>query len=156
MWASLASVEKVEVRCRFAVPPRELWEVYTDHERWSEWAGFAKSWLEIEGTPHRNGTGAVRGFQSGGVRVFEEVRDFDPPKRMTYSVVRGGLPFENHLGEVLFEPDAEGTRLTWRCRFDSRIPGLGWLLRLVVRRVFRRALQGLERHLLGPAARQGG
>jgi uncharacterized protein YndB with AHSA1/START domain len=155
MRANLASMQKIEVQRRFAVSPQELWDVYTDHERWSEWAGFSQSWLEVEGGTHRNGTGAVRGFRSGGISVYEEVREFDPPRRMTYSVVRGGPPFENHLGEVLLEPDGRGSRLTWRCRFDSRVPGLGWPLRLLVGRVFRRALDGLERHLEPESRRRG-
>ena len=42
---------------------------------------------------------------------------------MTYRVVRGGIPImKNHLGEVVLEPDGAGTRLIWRCRFDSRSP----------------------------------
>jgi hypothetical protein len=48
---------------------------------------------------------------------------------------------------VLFEPDGEGTRVTWRCRFDSRIPGLGGLQRLLITRMFRKALDGLARDL---------
>jgi hypothetical protein len=64
---------------------------------------------------------------------------------MTYRVVRGGPPLKNHLGEVCFEPDGEGTRVVWRCRFDSRIPGLGWLLRLGISKIFRDALDGLAR-----------
>jgi uncharacterized protein YndB with AHSA1/START domain len=139
-------MQRVEVRHRFAAAPAAVWNAYTDHARWSEWAGFQKSWLEVEGAPDRNGRGAVRGFATGPVRVFEEVCDFEPPKRMTYRVVRGGLPFENHLGEVVFEPDGDGTLVVWRCQFDSRIPGLGWLMQRFVTRVFRRALRGLERH----------
>ena len=58
----------------------------------------------------------------------------------------GGLPMKNHLGEVVFEPDGDGTLVTWRCRFDSKIPGLGGPLRVIVTRVFRTALDGLARH----------
>lgn len=139
-------MQHVEVIRRFEAAPERVFEVYTDHAGWSRWAGFSKSWLEVEGTPDRNGTGAVRAFARGPVRVFEEVLDFDPPKRMTYRVVRGGLPMKSHLGEVHFEPDGGGTRVVWRCRFDSRIPGLGPLMRTFVARVFRDALEGLARH----------
>ncbi len=136
----------VEVERYFAAPVEEVWRVYTDHAGWSAWAGFSKSWLETEGKPDRNGTGAVRGFASGRVTVFEEVLEFDPPKRMTYQVVRGGPPMKNHHGEVICEPEGDGTRVTWRCRFDSKIPGLGWLMRFFVTRVFRTALDGLAAH----------
>jgi uncharacterized protein YndB with AHSA1/START domain len=138
-------VQEVEVTRRFAAPPQAVWDVYTDHAGWKEWAGFRSSWLEVRGDPDPNGTGAVRGFGSGGIRVFEEVLEFDPPRRMTYRVVRGGLPMKNHLGEVVFEPDGEGTRVVWRCRFESRIPGLGGPMRRFVARVFRNGLEGLAR-----------
>lgn len=139
-------MQRVEVVRHFDAAPEEVWAVYTDHAGWNAWAGFSRSWLEKEGAPDRNGVGAVRGFASGGVRVFEQVHEFEPPKRMTYAVVSGGLPMKDHLGEVILEPEGDGTRVTWRCRFDSRIPGLGGLQRRIVERVFRRALEGLARH----------
>jgi uncharacterized protein YndB with AHSA1/START domain len=142
----LRRVQEIEVERKFCATPQEVWDVYTDHAGWSAWAGFQKSWLEVAGVPDRNGAGAVRGFSSGGVRVFEEVVEFDPPKRMTYRVVRGRLPIRNHLGEVVFEPDGEGTRVTWRCRFESKLPGLGPPMRFFVTRMFRKALDGLAHH----------
>lgn len=139
-------MQEVEVVRRFRAPPQAVWDVYTDHARWSEWAGFGSSRLDRPGAPDPNGSGAVRAFGSGGVTAFEEILEFEPPKRMTYRILRGGLPMKNHLGEVRLEADSDGTVLTWRCRFDSRIPGLGPLMRFAVTRVFRRALAGLAHH----------
>jgi len=136
----------IEVERHFAAPVEEVWKVYTDHAGWSAWAGIAKSWLEVEGKPDRNGSGAVRAFGSGALGVFEEILEFDPPKRMTYRLVKGGQPIKNHHGEVAFESEGDGTRITWRCRFDSKIPGLGWLLGVFVTRFFRTALEGLASH----------
>lgn len=138
-------MQRVEVSRHFAAPPEEVWRVYTNHARWSAWAGFQRSWLEREGSPDPNGTSAVRGFGTGPVRVFEEILEFEPPKRMTYRVLGGGIPIRDHLGEVCFEDDGDATLLVWRCRFESRIPGLGSLLQRLVRRVFVRALDGLAR-----------
>ncbi len=138
-------MQHVEVRRHFAAPPDAVWRVYTDHANWSAWAGFQRSWLERPGSPDPNGTGALRGFATGPVRVFEEILEFEPPKRMSYRVVRGGLPMKNHRGEVVLEPEGDGTHVVWRCRFESRVPGLGGLQRLLVRRVFRNALDGLAR-----------
>ena len=140
-------MQYVEVTRRFGAPPRRVWEVYTDHARWSEWAGLGSSSLEAEGRPERDGVGAVRCLGNGPLRVREEVVEFDAPKRMAYRVVRGGFPIANHFGEVAFEPDGDGTRVVWRCRFDSRIPGLGAPMRALVTRMFRTALEGLARRL---------
>lgn len=136
----------VEVVRRYAAPPERVFEIYTDHARWSEWSGLPGSRLVREGRPHRNGVGAVRTF-TGGVR--EEVVDFEPPRRMTYRVVGGLVPFREHFGEVEFEPDGQGTRVVWRCRFEPLIPGTGWLLARGITGVFARALDGLGRRGFG-------
>lgn len=139
-------MQHVEVERRFDAPPGEVWDVYTDHAGWSRWSGFPGSRLVREGREDRNGVGAVRAF-AGGVR--EEILAFDPPRRMTYAVVGGPFPIRDHLGEVLFEPDGPGTRVTWRCRFEPRIPGTGRLVRAFIERSFHRALSGLARQLRG-------
>ena len=142
-------MQQVEVVRTFAEPPERVFAVYTDHAGWSRWAGIGSSRLEVAGRTHRNGAGAVRVLGPGPFAAREEVLDFEPPRRMTYRVVGGGM-LRNHLGEVLFEPDGGGTRIVWRCRFDPAIPGLGGLLRAFVTRIFRRALEGLaERGLPG-------
>jgi uncharacterized protein YndB with AHSA1/START domain len=135
-------VQHVEVTHRYAAPPQVVWDVYTDHARWSEWAGTPGSKLVVEGSPDRNGVGAVRAFV-GGLR--EEILEFEPPKRMAYTVVGGFFPVRNHLGEVTLEPDGEGTRIVWRCRFEPKIPGTGALTERFVRFFFARGLRGLEK-----------
>jgi uncharacterized protein YndB with AHSA1/START domain len=138
-------VQQVEVIRRFDAAPQAVWDVYTDHARWSEWSGLGASRLEREGKPHRNGAGALRALGPRMLPAREEVLEFEPPRRMTYRIVSGGLPIKNHLGEVRFEPDGAGTRLVWRCRFESRVPGLGGLQQRLVTRFFRGALEGLAR-----------
>ena len=137
-------MQQVEVEHHYRASPQSLWDVYTDHAGWSEWAATPGARLVKEGATERNGTGAVRGFV-GGLR--EEVLEFDAPNRMSYRVIAGSFPIKNHHGEVFFNLEGEGTRLVWRCRFDSKIPGLGPLLQRFVAWTFRRSLAGLERHM---------
>lgn len=121
-----------------------MWSAYTDHLAWNDWARIGKVRLEREGSPTRNGVGCVRVISSGGISVREEVISFEEPERMTYRVLSGGLPIKNHLGEVRFSEDAAGnTTVTWQCRFESRIPGLGFLWRAIITKVFRDTLEGL-------------
>jgi uncharacterized protein YndB with AHSA1/START domain len=138
-------MQHVEVTRRFRAPAGKVWDVYTDHAGWKNWAGFTKSWLETEGRPDKNGLGCVRGFGSNGVDVFEEVVEWEPKSRFAYKIVRGGLPMKNHYGEVMFAADGDGTLVTWRCRFDSGIPGFGWLMRMFIERIFRNGLEGLAK-----------
>jgi uncharacterized protein YndB with AHSA1/START domain len=120
--------------------------VYTDHASWAEWAGGRASRLERPGDPAPNGVGCVRVLGPGPLAAHEEILSFEPPKRMTYRIVGGGAPFRDHLGEVAFEPDGDGTRIVWRCRFESKIPGLGRFFRFMVSRLFRGVLDGLAEH----------
>ena len=142
-------MQEIEVVRRFPEPPERVFAVYTDHAGWTRWAGVGTARLARRGSPDPNGTGALRVVGPGPFAAHEEVLDFEPPKRMTYRVVRGPIPFRDHFGEVLFEPDGGGTRIVWRCRFEPSVPGLGPLLRAVVTRVFRRALEGLATKGLG-------
>ena len=136
-------MQQVEVRRRFAGTPEQVFAAYTDHVSWSEWAGFGPARLAREGVPAPNGVGCVRVIGSGLAAAHEEVLSFEPPKRMTYKIVKGFPVIRGHFGEVDFEPDAGGTLVTWRCRFESRIPGLGGLIRRIVASMFSRALEGL-------------
>lgn len=138
-------MQEIQVEHRYAAPPRAVWDVYVDHARWNEWAGMSQSRVTRPGSPDPNGAGCVRELGAGPSRALEEVVEFEPPKRLTYRVVGGAMPIRDHLGEVLFEADGDGTRIVWRCRFASKLPGLGPLLRLAVTAFFRHALRGLER-----------
>ena len=139
-------MQEVRVERRFSAPPQAVWDIYTHHEGWNEWAGMSISRLITEGSPHRDGVGAVRELGAKSGLAVEQVVDFEPPKRMTYTMLRGPIPIRNHFGEVRFEPEGDGTRIVWLCRFDSKIPGLGWLIRLGITRFFRKSLEGLAEH----------
>lgn len=138
-------MQHVEVVKIINAPVQKVWDRYTDHVSWTQWAGLGKVRLAKEGVPPPNGVGCVRVISSGGVEVHEEVLSFDAPRRMTYRVIKGGIPIKDHLGEVEFEAQGDATHITWRCRFDSKIPGLGGVFRWLITRLFRNALKGLER-----------
>ena len=140
-------VQRVEVQQHIAAPPQRVWERYTDHVSWTEWAGLGRVRLARTGVPPPNGVGCVREISNLGVKMYEEVLSFDPPQRMTYRIVRGSMPIKDHLGEVVFEPSAGGTLVTWRCQFNSRVPGLGGFFRRFIARLFRNALRSLARRL---------
>ena len=133
----------VEVKHVVEAPVRAVWDRYTDYASWTQWAGLGKVHIEREGVPPPNGAGCVRVISSGGMKVYEEILSSEPPVRTTYRVLKGGIPIKDHLGEVVFEPHARGTLVTWRCHFNSKIPGLGGAFKLLVTRVFRNALAGL-------------
>jgi len=141
-------MQHVEVKQEISAPVQAVWDRYTNHRSWTDWAGMGVVTLDREGVPSPNGVGCVRKISSGGMRVYEEVLSFDIPRRMTYRVVKGGIPIKDHLGEVIFEPRGKGTLVTWRCRFNSRVPGLGGPFRILITWLFGSALRSLARQPL--------
>lgn len=138
-------MQHVEVTKVIDAPVQTVWDRYTDHVSWTQWAGVGKVRLGKEGLPAPNAVGCVRVISSAGVEVHEEVLAFDAPRRMTYRLIKGPVPMKDHLGEVSFEPQGEATRIIWRCQFNSTIPGLGGVSRFFITRLFRNVLDGLAR-----------
>lgn len=135
-------MQHIEVRRRLHAPIDETWAILMDHAGWTRWAGFGRVSMERSGAPDPNGTGAIRVLPGGG---REEVLSLGPGYHMTYTVL-SGIPIKDHLGEVSFADAGNGAiDATWRCRFNSKIPGLGWAMRLGVTQIFRRTLGRLER-----------
>lgn len=144
----MAGKEVVTVERFIDHPVEEVFRRYTDHAGWSAWAGFGEVRLVREGAPERDGVGSVRAFSlAPGLR--EEVTRFEPPGRMEYRVVEGPAPITDHLGEVLFESEGRGTRVTWRVSFRPKVPGVGWALGRGLRVVFKRILDRLAREMDG-------
>jgi len=139
-------MNQVEVVRVFSHPLERVFRRYTDHVGWSEWSGFGRVSLVKEGSPERDGVGAVRAFASApGLR--EEVTLFEPNARMEYRIVQGGFPLTDHHGEVVFTQQGAATRVTWRVSFASKIPGIGAVMEVALIALFRRVLTQLGKDL---------
>jgi uncharacterized protein YndB with AHSA1/START domain len=143
MRAGGSAVPQIEVRRHINGKPADVFAVYTDHVSWAEWAGIGPARLAREGVPAPNGVGCIRVLGPRLSAAHEEVLAYEPPKRMTYRIVKGFPIVRDHFGEVLFEPEGDGTLIVWRCRFESRAPGLGGIIARAITRMFRGALDGL-------------
>jgi uncharacterized protein YndB with AHSA1/START domain len=139
-------VQQVHVQRHIAGAPQAVFDAYTDHVSWAEWAGIGPARLAREGVPAPNGVGCIRVLGPAISAAHEEVLSFEPPKRMTYTIVKGFPLIRDHFGEVDFEPEGSGTLVIWRCRFVSRVPFLGGVIRNTLSRMFGRALDGLAQH----------
>ncbi len=139
-------MRRAETERYFEHSVEEVFRRYTDHVGWSRWAGMGRVTLVREGSPDKNGVGAVRAFRAAP-GLHEEVTSFDPPHRLEYRIAKGGFPITDHHGEVRFTQEGTGTRVHWHASFRSKIPGLGWALERGVEVVFERILAGLEKEL---------
>jgi uncharacterized protein YndB with AHSA1/START domain len=133
---------EIEVSAVIPASPARTFEVYTDHEGWMKWAGVKEVVLRQPGHPAPNGLGAIRVIRQSGMAIEEEITGFEPGKRMTYRLV-AGAPVRDHSGEVRFDPDGAGTRVTWTVRCRPWIPGTGWLVKRALESGFRDILTRL-------------
>lgn len=121
-----------------------VWDKYTDHAGWTDWAGVGKVTLAREGDSERNGVGCIRVISNPGQEVHEEVIVYEAPSRMIYRVCGGNVPIRNHEGEVRMEESGGGTLVKWHVRFEPTIPFTGFLIRCLFTFVFSRLLRRLE------------
>ncbi len=98
-----------------AAPAEIVFEVLTDHRRYSELTPLRKSVLEREGEPAPNGVGAIRKLTAVGPALREEVIAYESPGRFSYTLL-SGLPVRDHVGTVeLTAQDGTGPGWSTRC-----------------------------------------
>ena len=106
-----------------AKPIDEVWAVLTDHEGMSSWGPGVTVKLLEEGSPERNGLGAVRRIAMPGPApaIVEKVVTFEAPRRFGYAAV-SGVPFRDYSGEVVLTEVTGGTRIDYSLRYRPRLP----------------------------------
>ena len=116
----------IEQTVHIAAPPDVTWQVISDHEAMSEWAGIGPVRRIVDGETEPNGRGAQRALNIGG-EIIEQVIAENPPDSSRYRIIKGS-PLVCHQGELLLRPRGDGTAVTWKIRFRPRIPGTGRLI----------------------------
>ena len=103
-------------------PVSRVWDAVADHEGMSSW-GPIKVTLDKEGSPDRNGVGAVRRIVARGPApaIVEEITAFEPQQRLGYKAL-AGVPFRNYGGEITLTATERGTRIDWALSIDERVP----------------------------------
>lgn len=132
-----------------AAPAETVFEVLTDHRRYSELTPLRKSELEREGEPAPNGVGAIRKLTAVGPPLREEVIAYQQPSRFSYTLL-SGLPVRNHVGTVELKADGEGTKMVYAVRTQPTIPLAG----PVVVAVIKQAVKGLVDGIAGESERR--
>ena len=117
-------------------------------ERWKDWSFMTRTYLLREGSPDRNGVGALRRFAVGPFGSCEEVVEFEPPSHLGY-VARKGIPVKSYRGDIRLAPDGDGTVITWTASMVPKIPGTGRLVLEYTHRYAKLFARELVRHANG-------
>lgn len=79
--------------------PEHVWAEIADHEGMSTWTPawvpLLKVTLESQGSPDRDGVGAVRQIKMAGPPIRERVTAFERPIRLAYEAL-SGVPAQLH------------------------------------------------------------
>ncbi len=125
-----------------AAAPETVFEVLTDHRRYSELTPLRKSELEREGETDVNGVGAIRKLTAVGPPMREEVIAYEAPTRFSYTVL-SGLPVRDHVGTVELTPNGGGTRMVYAVRTQPTLPVVGALVVAVVKQAVKGLVDGV-------------
>ncbi len=123
--------------------PEVVFEVLTDHRRYSELTPMRKSELEREGEPAPNGVGAIRVLHTVGPALREEVLVYEPPSRFSYKLL-SGAPVRDHVGTVQLVPSAQGTTVTYAVRTIPTLPLVGGVVVAFTKQAIKQLLNGIS------------
>lgn len=125
-----------------AAPPELVFEVLTDHRRYTEFTPLRRSELEREGEPVPDGVGAIRVLGVAGPPVREEVLAYEPPRRFSYTLL-SGLPVRDYVGTVELTPSDGGTQVTYAIRTTPTVPLAGFAVVAVLKQSIKALLGGV-------------
>lgn len=103
--------------------PDVVWSVLADHEGMAHWAPGLKVALRKEGSPERNGIGAVRAIDAPGPAptIVEEITAYEPGTRLDYKAL-SGVPLKAYGGSVALSSSGSGTRIDYTISAARRVP----------------------------------
>jgi|SRR5689334_5605608 len=127
-----------------AAPAEIVFEVLTDHRRYSELTPLRRSELEREGSPDPNGMGAIRRLTVIGPPMREEVIAFDSPRRFSYTVL-SGLPVRDHVGTVELSEEGGRTQMVYAVRTQPTLPVVGFAVVAAVKQAIKGLIDGVAK-----------
>ena len=129
------STYEFTVQC--GAPPDVVFEVLADATHWKDWAGttVGVSEWDREGVPAPGGVGAVRKLGRPPAFALEQILEYDPPRHLAYTIVRG-LPVRGYHADIdLLPTTTGGTTIRWAGAFEPKIPGTGALFAATLHRI---------------------
>jgi hypothetical protein len=128
-----------------AAPPEIVFDVLTDHRRYTEITSLRKAELEREGEPTPNGLGAIRVLSAlPGPPMREEVIGYERPSRFSYKIL-SGLPVRDHVGTVELKPADGGTEVIYAVKTTPTIPLAGPVFMAILKKAIRDLIGGVAK-----------
>lgn len=130
-------MQRVIVDHDFDVPVEAAFAYLAEHENLEELFGAKVTRLRDGTDGTRNGVGSVRQLKIGPLPSFEETNTEVVPNELIRYRITKGSPLRDHLGEMRFTANADGTaHLHYEISFRGVVPGVGFVV-----------AKGLERNI---------
>ena len=114
---------RVDVRGQSSASPATVYAVAKDSSRYPAWSRIGSFEHVRSGQGEPYGVGSLRIFRTCSLKLFEEVVELVPDRRVAY-IVHRGLPFRDYRADIELEPMAGGgTAIRWHHSFYAKIPG---------------------------------
>ncbi len=159
---SVRAVRRFSVEVTTPASPDAVYRLLADAPSWAGWAGPLITRAAWETEPRADGTGGVRRLGRPPFMVREEVVAAEPPHRHAYRLL-SGQPVRSYdvvvriitVGGSARQGSETGddgrTRIVWNASVVPLVPGTGWLLQCLLRRM----LAGFARRLAVAAPTAG-
>jgi Polyketide cyclase / dehydrase and lipid transport len=132
-------------RASISAPLGTVFEVLSDHRRYTDFLPVRSARLEREGVPAPNGVGAVRALRLIGPPIREEVTVYEPPRRFAYKLL-SGLPMRDYHAEVvLAEGPGGSTNVIYRVSTGLALPAPDSLALPIAHAIAWAILRGVKR-----------
>lgn len=127
---------------KLALPSEKVWATVSDFTS----APSPEITIDVEekGDPEANGIGAIRNIKIKGVPgVVERLEAVDAPNSITYRML-SGAPVKEYLGTVNVVAQDGATLINWDVKFIPKIPGIGWIFAMVIKKAINRYIDAIE------------
>ena len=124
------------------LPSEKVWATVSDFTRPPSPA--IKIEVEEKGDPDANGIGAIRNIKIKKVpKVRERLEAVNEPNSITYRML-SGAPVKEYLGTVNVVAQDGATVISWDVKLIPKIPGIGWLAEMVIKKAINRYIDAIE------------
>jgi ribosome-associated toxin RatA of RatAB toxin-antitoxin module len=128
--------------------PQKCFDVATDFERYPEWGRDIKEAKVVDRDEQGRGTAvAYRVAAMGRSARYTLAYDYtDAPRRLSWELVEGDI-MRRLDGSYVFEPDRDGTLVTYHLAVDLIIPIPGFIKRRAEGKIIGTAIGELKRRV---------
>jgi carbon monoxide dehydrogenase subunit G len=123
------------------LPSDKVWGIVSDFTRPPSQA--IKIEVEDKGDPEADGIGAIRNINIKGAKARERLESVDAPNSITYRML-SGAPVKEYVGTVNVIAQDDATLINWDVKMIPKIPGIGWLVAMVIRKAINRFIDAIE------------